>query len=375
MKLKLDDLKFERGEGRVYQHPKSQFLWMRYFYRGKLYRESTQETTPRQAARKLKDKLAEIRLDRAGKVDFVPNSQLRVENLLDALEADYKLREVKSLAAVQSHMKHLRGAFGGIRAQNLTDEAVDRYIRARLSKGMAKATVNRETQLLGQAFGLAIKRKKLRSAPNIRHLSEKGNARQGFFERGDFHAVIANIGDSDVADYLEWFFWTGMRPGEIRSLTWQAFDRETWTIRLHAKDDKTGRGRVIALEGPLQEIIKRRLTLRRFGCDVIFHRDGKPVGTFYKRWKRACVLSGITERTPYDLRRTAIRNMIRGGVTEGVAMRISGHRTRLVFDRYNIVSENDLREAVTKTVAYVESLPAEQGVVPISKQAASGMVQ
>jgi len=132
-----------------------------------------------------------------------------------------------------------------------------------------------------------------------------------------------------------------MRPGEIRSLTWKAFDRETWTLRLHSKDAKSGPGRAIALEGPLQEIIKRRLSARQFGCDLVFHRNGKPIGSFGKAFKTACKTTGISERIPYDLRRTAVRNMIRAGVAEKVAMSISGHRTRQVFDRYNIVSSGN----------------------------------
>jgi len=109
---------------------------------------------------------------------------------------------------------------------------------------------------------------------------------------------------------------------------------------------KNNQGRLVPL---VKEVIKslwqwKQATLRLYPtCVWVCHCRGKRLRQVpRKRWKKACDLAGLKGKIFHDLRRTAIRNMVRAGISERVAMAISGHKTRSVFDRYDIVTESDI---------------------------------
>lgn len=286
--------------------------------------------------------------------------RVTVDELLDDLVIHLEVKGASGLSKARSTLKAVRDAFGHLGARELETDGVELAQRNWLREEKAPATVNRRLELLRQAYRLATRRTppKVLAIPHIPLLKVQ-NARQGFLSAKEIGRLLTHIGDPDLRDFVEWFAWTGMRPGEIRQLTWAMVDLQARTLHLDPKAAKTRRGRTLGLAGPLWTILERRLKRRRLGCELVFHREskgkaGQPVRD-YRRAFRAAVKAAKLPTTllPYDLRRSALRNMVRAGVDFSVVMKISGHRTRSTFDRYNIVDEQDVRDAVVTTAAWV----------------------
>jgi len=163
----------------------------------------------------------------------------------------------------------------------------------------------------------------------------------------------------------------------MRQLEWRDVDLSGRVVRLRPEISKNKDGRVWPFQGELLEVIERAKQKRVLSSLYVSDESEPPIGNFRKAWQTAAVAAGLckcekingkkkyTGIIVHDLRRTGVRNMIRAGVPERVAMSLSGHKTPGVFDRYNIVSESDLRDAMTKTTAYVDSLRAAASVASI----------
>ena len=116
----------------------------------------------------------------------------------------------------------------------------------------------------------------------------------------------------------------------------------------------------MSMDDEVLEVLQRQKELRGKSGTVLPCVFLNAVGTdqvkrFDKSWKAACKTAEIGKRLFHDFRRSAVRNMVRAGVPERVAMMISGHKTRSVFERYNIVSEEDIKLAAQKQAAYLQS--------------------
>jgi integrase len=275
-------------------------------------------------------------------------------------------------------------------SNELTTEDVDKYITRRKNEGAKNSSINRVTEVVRRAYKFAVI-----AAPRMEHLSEKDNARQGFFSEAELAVLISHL-PADLQDFACFAAACGMRKGEISGLIWNMVEGDE--LRIPGNICKNRKGRILPLTGELAEIIERRraaLPREKNGTvqmpDHIFHRDGDAVAELRKSWQTAAIAAGLGimvcvkcgEQGPekhcakckrprkyqgklfHDLRRTAVRNMVKAGVNTQVAKQWSGHKSDSMFERYSILTTDDMREAAKKTEEYRKS--QREKVVAIAK--------
>jgi integrase len=330
--------------GRVYK--RGEVWWIQYYGHGQLYRESTKSSLKSVATSRLRMREGEVG---QGRLPALKAERTTFDELAALYLQDYTINGRKTLQRAQELAARLREGFCRFRACHITSEHIRDYIVRRQSEGLANGTINRELAALKRMFRLASQQTPplVSTTPHIPHLQEN-NVRQGFFTEEEYKLLRAVLPDY-VKVPLIIGYWTGMRAGEILRLRWEQLDLERGFLRLEPGTTKTGQGRLIPLVTDVREVLwqwKRHMLAHYPACRWVCHYRGKRLRAVpTKSWRNACERVGLNGKLFHDLRRTAIRNMVRLGISERIAMEISGHRTRSVFDRYDIVSEADIRDA------------------------------
>ena len=282
---------------------------------------------------------------------------------------DYTTNQRRSLVTVRLRIrKHLTPFFGHRRLMTITTVDARAYTARRLAEGASNASVNRDLIILKRACTLARQAGKLTVQPYIPLLKEN-NVRKGFFEPEQAASVQRHL-PAHMRGIAAFAFVTGWRtPSEILPLEWRQVDLKAGEVRIDVGATKNGEGRVFPITAELRRILEaqqaiaktlkkeRGLITRHVFCYTTGVKAGRGVteGGYNKAWRKARIAAGCPGRIPHDFRRTAVRNLVRAGVPERVAMQLTGHKTRSVFERYNIVSAGDLREAAERLDRFAAS--------------------
>lgn len=371
--------------GSVYR-PKGRKVWM-IKYRsldGRLRRESSKSTLKTVAQKLLRDR------DHAKDQGVLVTPEVGKLTFAEAVAilVDYHKAQDRKTKKLEARIgKHLTPFFGPHRPMvTITGDLIMKYTVKRKAdvrispartrktrkgvitiperqKPTQNATINRELAWLKHMFTLAVRSGKLLTRPHIELLPEH-NARQGFFEDDQLQAVLRALPEEARA-VVEFAAITGWRvKSEVLTREWRHVDFQRGEVKLDRYEAKNKEPRIFVMTAALRALLDKqhaeaeRLKKRGKIVPWVFFRlvplgqkgplQPKPIKTVAKAFKSACVRAGCPGRILHDLRRTAVRRFVRHGIPERVAMQLTGHKTRSVFERYNIVSDGDLREAARK---------------------------
>jgi integrase len=377
------------GKGRLFR--RGRVWWVQYYVHGLMKRESS-DSAKQAVAEKLL--MRRILAAEDGTLE-PPRKKIIYEEMRERLITTWLLERPHISRKEHDYaLTKLDAFFATMPSHAITEEKIDEFKLAQKATGLSDATINGYLRALRKMIKVSAKR--IKNAPEIKLLPEPP-ARKGFLTREQYLRL-----DAALPQYLRpitaFAFRTGMREGELVNLTWKNIFMSKGMIHLEADQTKNNEARDIPF-GRIPELanIMAELSANRV-LDYVFvrpdrYKSGKfhHLGTFRKAWVRACIKAalgrmcwecpvchklvevaeqpwppesipeevpsctcGVTCRWHYeglifhDLRRTGVRNLRRAGVQESVAMKISGHKDRGVFERYNIVDTADVEQAMEK---------------------------
>jgi integrase len=330
--------------------------WVKYYANGRPVRESTGTAKESEAKRLLKAREGQVAM---GQPMLRRADRILYDEVAGDLRHYYQTTGSRRVKEAAYRLKHLDAFFAGRRVASIGPAEVTEYAVRRQRAGASNSTINRDLAVLNRMLRLAYEHNKLLRPPLIHKLKEPA-PRQGFFEGDQFEAVRRYLRpDLQVAVSIAHTFGWRMQS-EVLTLGLRQLDLKAGTLRFEPGTTKNDEGRIVYLTPELTSLLaaqveRVRALERQLGqiiaCLFTYlqgrHR-GRRIRDFRKAWRTACLKAGCPGMLRHDFRRTAVRNMVNVGVPERVAMKVTEHKTRSVFDRYHIVSPADLQDVARK---------------------------
>jgi integrase len=339
------------SRGSIYRR-KGTANWSIKFYVDGIAKRETTGTCDRDQAiailkRRINDAIHGRHVDVGKRVTFAEMCELLVRN--------YAFKRNRTPAT--HHFRRLREFFGELNGEEIDEVRIGAYSSKRLEVDkVAPATLRRELAILKRMLRLASPR--LPRVPIV-DLPRIDNARLGFFEEDDLQAILPHL-PPHARNLVEFLYLTGWRRGEAVQLHWGDVDWKRRTVLLRTSKNREPRIFPFKYHSRVESVLLRQRSLAsewelQHGviCTPVFSWQGRPMKNIRRSWANACRVAGMHGRLLHDFRRTAVRNLIRAGVQQPIAMKITGHKTDSIFRRYLIVDEELLAEATGAVAEYL----------------------
>ena len=267
---------------------------------------------------------------------------------------------------IELSLRKFNDAFGDMIVSKITTSDLENYQTKRLKAGKAPATVDHEigktrTMIMKAFDNDLVGGNTLRTFKKAKNTLKRGSdVRDRILTQDEFDRLCRHA-ERHIRDILTMAYFTGMRRGEILNLTWNKVDLQARFINLDADDTKDKEKRSIPICNELYDTLKA--IPRNLHDRHVFTFRGKPVKGVKKGLRGACERAGILYGRDvkggfilHDCRHTFNTNMRKAGVAESVIMAITGHSTREMFDRYNVVDKKDRVDAVNLLEVFFENV-------------------
>jgi integrase len=331
-----------RGSGHVYERGGT--LWIQYRVGGRRFRESAHTDKWTVAGDLLHRRITEAQdgIVRPGRIAY--------ESLRDALYSDYLTRGHKSLLTRADGTRFictvspaLDDFFADYRAEQITVDAIKRFIRKRQKDGVSNSAINRSISSLRRMFWLQVEENRF-PASLVPHfpMLPSDQPRADFLTPDEYAKLLAEL-HSDSKPLLIVAYHCGARRGELLKLRWDDVDLKVGIMTF--RDTKNSEDREVPIIGPARMALEQ-LRAAHPDSELVFVRvDGQPIKTFRKAWLAAVRRAGLQGKRFHGTRRSAAVNLMAAGIDSQTARRITGHKDARTFEGYRVLLRNDILAA------------------------------